>query len=92
MKGISFYLIAKEGDLLEINNFKGVTDPVKKSFLCRPEHCCVSRWVVGGVQLALCQWGFIEYCSVLPWNLSHSLAPSSPSLFFLSHVLVMYLK
>lgn len=92
VKGISFYLIAKEGDPLEINNFKGVTDPVKKSFLGRPERCHVSRWVVGGVQLALCRWGFTEYCGLLPWNRSHSLAFSSPFLFFLSHVLVMYLK
>lgn len=81
MRGISFCLIAKEGDLLEINNFKGVIDPVKKSFLCRPERCGVSRWVVGGVRLALCQWGFTEYCSLVTWNLPHSLASSSPSLF-----------
>lgn len=36
VKWISFYLIATERDLLEIDRFKGITDPVKKFFLCRP--------------------------------------------------------
>lgn len=46
VKGISFYLTAAERDLLEIDSVKGITDPVKRSFLCRPEWCCFQ--VAGG--------------------------------------------
>lgn len=41
----------------------------------------VSRWVVGTVLLAVCQWVFFfffEYCGQLPWNRCHSLATTTP--------------
>lgn len=61
MKGISFYLIATERDLLEIDIFKGMADPVKKSLLGRLEHCFISRWVVTRSSACTLRMGFSEH-------------------------------
>lgn len=61
MKGISFYLIATERVLLEIDSFKGIADPVKKSLSGRPEHCFISRWVVTCCSACPLRMGFSEH-------------------------------
>lgn len=55
VKGISFYLIPPEGDLLDLDSWKERADPHGESSLFRPEYAA-SRWVVGTVLLAVCQW------------------------------------
>lgn len=95
VKGISFYLIAPEGDL---DSWKERADPMENP-LFRPEYWCLQ---VGGGNCSAClsaNWCvfalFFEYCGQLPWNLSHSLATTTPFSFFKSpsfQVEVTYLK